>query len=97
MRDLSQYITLAYLAAFDVQPDAKDQVPPTQRKRVTYVAVSKKSMPLLVDLFMRFKSNVDIYTDGTVESILSVSEELLFFVSEFGIYLYFRRTQYQST
>ena len=77
MRDLSQYITLAYLAAFDVQSDAKDRVPQTPQKRVTYIAVSKKTMPLLVDLFMRFKSNLDIYTDGTVESVISVSGELV--------------------
>ena len=79
MRDLSQYITLAYLAAFNVnvQSDVKDRVPQTPQKRVTYIAVSKKTMPLLVDLFMRFKSNLDIYTDGTVESVISVSGELV--------------------
>jgi len=76
MRDLSQYITLAYLASFDVQPDPSYRVPQTPQKRVTYIAVSKKTMPLLVDLFMRFKSDLDIYTDGTVESVLSVSGEL---------------------
>jgi len=77
MRDLSQYITLAYLAAFDVQPDPSYRMPQTPQKRVTYIAVSKKTMPLLVDLFMRFKSNLDIYTDGTVESVLSVSGEFV--------------------
>jgi hypothetical protein len=76
MRDLSQYITLAFLAAFDVPPDVNGRVLQTPQKRVTYIAVSKKTMPLLVDLFMRFESNVDIYTDGTVESVLSVSGEL---------------------
>lgn len=77
MRDLSQFITLAYLAAFDVQSDAKDRAPPTAQKRVTYIAVSKKTMPLLVDLFMRFKTNVDVYTDSTVESVLSVSRNFV--------------------
>jgi hypothetical protein len=95
MRDLSQYATLAYLAAFDVPSDAPDRVPQTPQKRVTYVAVSKKTMPLLADLFMRFKSSVDIYADGTVESVMSVSGELVSYVEvsdTADIYFLCRRT-----
>lgn len=77
LHDVSEYISLAYLASFDVQSDAKDRVPQTPQKRVTYIAVSKKTMPLLANLYMEFKSNVDIYVDGTVESVLSVSNEFL--------------------
>ncbi|KAF8151507.1 hypothetical protein B0H34DRAFT_664561 [Crassisporium funariophilum] len=71
MRDLSEYATLPFLAAFDVQPSSKNQSLQTPQKRITYIALSKRSMPLLVDLFMRFKTTLDIYLDGTVESVLS--------------------------
>jgi len=71
MRDLSQYATLAFFDVFDVHP--RNQTAQTPQARVTYIALSKKTMPLLVDLFMRFKSSVDIYIDGTVEAALSVS------------------------
>ena len=74
LHDISEYISLAYLAAFDVQSDAKDRAPQTPKKRVTYIALSKKTMPLLLNLYMRFESDVDIYVDGTVESVLSVSK-----------------------
>lgn len=70
IRDLSEYATLPFLAAFDVQPGPRSQTP---QKRVTYIALSKKTMPMLVELFLRFKANVEIYVDGTVESVLSVS------------------------
>ncbi|PPQ90332.1 hypothetical protein CVT25_007734 [Psilocybe cyanescens] len=71
MRDLSEYITLPYLAAFDVQPSSKNASQQTPQKRITYIGVSKKTMPMLVELFLRFKSSVDIYVDGTLESVLS--------------------------
>jgi hypothetical protein len=75
LRDLSEYSTLAFLAAFDV-PDPTPVAQGSQRripqKRVTYIALSKKTMPQLVQLFLTFKDDVAIYNDGTVESILSV-------------------------
>ena len=79
IRDLSEYATLPFLAAFDVQSGPKSQSPP---KRITYIALSKKTMPMLVELFLRFKDNVGIYLDGTVESVLSVSlyNSITFFV-----------------
>lgn len=70
MRDLSEYVTLPFIAAFDVQPHPRMQTP---QKRVTYIAIAKKTMPMLVDLFLRFKSSPEIYVDGTTEAILAVS------------------------
>ncbi|EAU83566.2 hypothetical protein CC1G_07939 [Coprinopsis cinerea okayama7 len=70
MRDLSEYVTLAFLAAFDVQPQPNSKST-TPQKRVTYIALSKKVMPMLVELFMRFKSAPQVYADGTVEAVLS--------------------------
>lgn len=78
MRDLADYTTLPFLAAFDAQIHPKNHQPQTPQKRVTYIALSKKTMPMLVDLFLKFKGNVEIYTDGTLESILSVSILLCF-------------------
>ncbi|PPR04311.1 hypothetical protein CVT24_013384 [Panaeolus cyanescens] len=71
MRDLSEYITLPFLAAFDVQPHPRNQLPQTPQKRITYIALSKRTMPILVDLFLKFKDNVDVYVDGTLEAIFS--------------------------
>lgn len=71
MQDLSNYATLPFLAAFDV-PNSNPQSQ-TPQKRVTYIALTKKTMPVLVDLYLRFKESEAIYADGTLESILSVS------------------------
>ncbi|KAF7290808.1 Protein MON2 [Mycena indigotica] len=68
MRDLSEFATLPFLAAFDVPPDPKTQTP---AKRVTYIALAKKVMPTLVELFLRFKEREEIYADGTIEALLS--------------------------
>ncbi|KAF5350099.1 hypothetical protein D9756_009239 [Leucocoprinus leucothites] len=68
MNDLSEYATLPFIAAFDVKPYPGMQTP---QKRVTYIGISKKAMPMLVDLFMQFKSSPEIYVDGTLEAILA--------------------------
>ncbi|KAF7340848.1 Protein MON2 [Mycena sanguinolenta] len=68
MRDLSEFATLPFLAAFDVPANPKTQTP---QKRVTYIALAKKVMPMLVDLFIRFKDREEIYMDGTIEAVLS--------------------------
>lgn len=73
MRDLSEFSTLPFLAAFDVQtsgPSGKSSAP---KKRITYIGLVKRTMPLLVDLFSRFRDNIDIYVDGTLETVISVS------------------------
>ncbi|KAF7985483.1 hypothetical protein HWV62_5261 [Athelia sp. TMB] len=71
MRDLSEFSTLPFLAAFDVQPPSGSTKTAAPQKRITYIGLVKKTMPLLVDLFSRFKENVDIYADGTLETVLS--------------------------
>lgn len=75
LRDLSEYATLPFLAAFDIQtPNSSSlaKVSRTASSRVTYIALSKKTMPQLVDLFLRFKDEAVIYADGTVETIFAV-------------------------
>src|SRR5882757_4063817 len=79
MRDLAEYSTLPFLAAFDVQttPSPEPSTPmksAVPQKRITYIGLVKKTMPMLVDLFLRFKNNTDVYVDGTLEAVLSVSK-----------------------
>lgn len=77
LRDLSEYATLPFLAAFDVEVVPKSQTPP---KRITYIAISKKTLPMLVRLFIKFKNQPEIYIDGTLEAVLSVSTALLLYL-----------------
>jgi hypothetical protein len=70
MRDLSEYATLPFLAAFEVPAQPKSQTPP---KRISYIAICKKTMPMLVDLFLRFKDQIEVYVDGTLEAVVSVA------------------------
>ena len=71
-------VTLPFLAAFDVPSNQSEAAsgPSKEVPRVTYIGVAKKVMPLLLDIFMRFKSYDEIYSDETVEAILSVSVSL---------------------
>lgn len=79
IRDLSEYATLPFLAAFDVPSPSDPEASPSPSKerkptrRVTYIALTKKVMPLLLDIFLQFRGTVGIYNDETVESIISVS------------------------
>lgn len=76
LRDLSEYATLPFLAAFDIRTPllpSGSKVSRTGPSRVTYIALSKKTMPQLVELFLKFKDDATIYADGTVETIFAVS------------------------
>jgi hypothetical protein len=68
MRDLAEYATLPFLAAFDVPAESKS----TPQRRVTYIALIKSVMPLLQELFLKFRDDGGIYNNGTVEDVLSV-------------------------
>lgn len=77
MRDLAEFSSLAFLAGFHPHPTLpsapETPAPASTRKQVTYIGLSKKTMPTLVELYMRFKDDAEIYEDGTLEAILSVS------------------------
>ncbi|KAF9074107.1 hypothetical protein BDP27DRAFT_1399717 [Rhodocollybia butyracea] len=68
LRDLSEFSTLPFLAGFDVPPEPKTQSPP---KRITYIALAKKTMPKLVELCLQFKDRLELYSEGTLEAVLS--------------------------
>ncbi|KAL5521903.1 MON2 [Sanghuangporus sanghuang] len=75
LRALSELLTLPYLGAFDIQDANNDASRPIKDsrmlKRVTYIALTKKVMPMLRDTFLRFKDADIIYIDGTLEAIFS--------------------------
>lgn len=79
LRDLSEYATLPFIAAFEV-PHVSDASSASNaarqarlpQKSITYIGLAKKIMPHLVDLYLRFKGDADIYNDGTLEAIFSV-------------------------
>jgi len=80
MRDLSEYATLPFIAAFDVKKKKKKGAYPEMQKRVTYIGISKKTMPMLVELLMRFHQCCpEIYVDGTLEAVFGVCISLCFF------------------
>jgi hypothetical protein len=70
LADLSEFATLAFLAAFDVPGPAPAAAKGVPRKRITYVAIAKRTMPLLVELFLRFKDAPEVYARGTFEAII---------------------------
>lgn len=72
LADLAYFTTLAFVGdihpAIAAQPEAKG----TTKVPITYIALCKRTMPLLAHMFLRFKSSPYIYADGTVEAILAV-------------------------
>ena len=75
LSDVAEYSTLAFLAAFEYdEPPLPGMTPDKKRpsKKVTYIALSKKTMPMLVSLYGRFKDEKDVYSDGTLERVFAV-------------------------
>ena len=72
MRDLSEIMTLAYLGSFEIQGQESDASRRATSK-ATYIALTKGVMPMLLEMFSRFKDDDSIYVDETVEIIFSVS------------------------
>lgn len=75
LTDLSEFATLAFLAAFDV-PDANPGDSRRPPRRVTYIALAKRVMPVVVEIYGRFKGAVEVYEDGTLDHVLSVSHNV---------------------
>ena len=78
MRDLSEFSLLAFLAGCHAHPTLvsgpETPVLTSMHKHVTYIRLSKKMMPMLVELYMQFKDHAKTYKDGTLEAVLLVSE-----------------------
>lgn len=72
LSDLSEYLTLAFVAAFDSEPEA-GLGGRGRSQRISYVALSKETMPHVLWLFQRYKDDASIYEQGAVERMLAVS------------------------
>ncbi|KIY67422.1 hypothetical protein CYLTODRAFT_422528 [Cylindrobasidium torrendii FP15055 ss-10] len=71
IRDLAEYATLAFLASFDA-PEAPTRASSSApKKRITYIALTKKIMPALVELLIEYRLSRALYVDGTLESVLA--------------------------
>ena len=93
--DLSEYSTLAFVAAFDVQTPGAPTDSTKAPKKITYIALCKKTMPLIVKMYLDFKDQPLLYQDGTLEAILSVS--LTCVPWNHTLINWFRHTQYRSS
>ncbi|KAJ3567774.1 hypothetical protein NP233_g6147 [Leucocoprinus birnbaumii] len=62
MGDLLEYVTLLFIVAFDFKPHPGMRTP---QKHVTNIGISKKTMPMLLELS---KESSEIYVDGTLDS-----------------------------
>ncbi|KAG1830966.1 hypothetical protein DFJ58DRAFT_918292 [Suillus subalutaceus] len=72
---LSEFSTLPFPVVFHapvLSPDSPGTPIATSfQKQNTYIALSKKVMPLIVELYMCFKDELEIYEDGTMEAVFS--------------------------
>ncbi|KZS95343.1 hypothetical protein SISNIDRAFT_452743 [Sistotremastrum niveocremeum HHB9708] len=73
LSDLAEYATLPFLAAFDIPSEYQNGSANKKSapRRLSYIAVCKKAMPKVVEIYDRFRGRREIYVDGTVEAILS--------------------------
>lgn len=94
MRDLSELLTLPYLAAFDISGAPSTRETSRNSKRVTYIGLTKVVMPMLLDLFLRFKEDDIIYSDTTLETVLSVSFRLTSIQVKSALTIEIRRSLY---
>lgn len=69
LSDLSEYLTLAFVAAFDSETDGGR----SRSQRISYIALTKETMPHVLYLFQKYKDDASIYEQGAVERMLAVS------------------------
>jgi hypothetical protein len=65
LKDLAGFVTLAFSRTSPQEIKGK-------RRKLTYIAVSKRAIPQLSQLYLRFKGTPEMYADGTVEAIFTV-------------------------
>jgi hypothetical protein len=101
LSDLSEYLTLAFVAAFDSEPESVAPNRPRARsQRISYIALSKEAMPHVLWLFQRYKDDSSIYEQGAVERMLAVRDVSAFIVDSTLTLLSFalcRRTLFRSS
>ncbi|KAK4056370.1 Endocytosis and vacuole integrity protein [Microbotryomycetes sp. JL221] len=76
LSDLAQYMTMAFTSSFETRPEdifghgASVGNITSRPQQVSYVALSKETMPHVLWLFQRYKDDVLIYQQGAVEKVL---------------------------
>ncbi|KAK4051549.1 Endocytosis and vacuole integrity protein [Microbotryomycetes sp. JL201] len=69
LADMSDYMTLAFKSAFETKPDP-GALYGGRGQQVTYIALSKETMPHILWLFQRYKDDMLVYEQGAVEKML---------------------------
>lgn len=72
LADLSEYLTLTFIAAFDSEVETSIKSKPRATQRVSYVALAKEVMPHVLWLYQRYKDDISIYEQGAVERMFAV-------------------------
>lgn len=86
--DLAEYITLAFIGAFEYvdhslpYANSKKQV----MRQVTFVALSKAAMPLAASVFATFCKVVSLYESGAFERVMGVSGPVITLASCLSCY-----------
>lgn len=65
LKDLAGFVTLAFSRTQPQDKKGKNRI-------LTYIAVSKRAIPQLSQLYLRFKGTPEIYADGSVEAVFTV-------------------------
>ncbi|GAA5943397.1 Mon2p [Sporobolomyces koalae] len=69
LSDLSDYLTLAYVAPFEAPPDSSGRL--KQSQNVTFIALTKEVMPHVLWLYQKHSNDTAIYERGAIEKMLA--------------------------
>lgn len=73
LSDLSEYLALAFVGAFDSESESGVKGRSKVVQRVTYIALTKEVMPHIIWLYAKYKDDKSIYDGGAVERMFYVS------------------------
>jgi hypothetical protein len=72
LTDLAQYCTLAFVAPFEPPPAQPTDSRIPLNRRITYIALSKASMPQAMSAYLKQQLSKELYEQGAVEQLLKV-------------------------
>lgn len=73
LRDLAEYMTLAFTTLSETVKSPTLSAPPRQNQKVTYIALSKSCTGRILDIYQRFKDEPAVY-ETAIESVLAVGD-----------------------
>ncbi|GAA5873054.1 hypothetical protein JCM1840_007309 [Sporobolomyces johnsonii] len=71
LSDLSDYLTLAFVAPFESEPGPGTASRIHRPQSVTYIALAKEVMPHVLWLFQKYKDDPSVYEPGAVDKMLA--------------------------